>query len=210
MVGCKAQYFLLPSLLASPWWPAEQATGFSFLLLRHGTRRNNPRQLRKRTDNHHFSFFFAPLLRDPPFQGCVREPRRSSDGLDIEKKGRKERRLATRETELCCRAETASKKPLHFRKSVCPTSRFLISVAKRGRAFAIQGCPSLRRTTRCGSPHGCQCRQAVRREAFGVARTNEAEMGPSLEANMQVLTIDTETALIPRKSKRGRRFYLDN
>jgi hypothetical protein len=39
-------------------------------------------------------FFFAPLLRDPPFQGCVREPRRSSDGLDIEKKGRRERKKA--------------------------------------------------------------------------------------------------------------------
>lgn len=59
MVGCKAQYFLPHSLLASPWWPAE-LTGLSFLLLRHGTRRNNPRQLRKRTDNHHFSFFFCP------------------------------------------------------------------------------------------------------------------------------------------------------
>lgn len=50
-----------------------------------------------------------------------------------------------------------------------------------------------------------------------MVRRKEPEMGPSfaasdpfLEVNMQALTIDTKTALIPRKSERGRRFFLDN
>ena len=34
-----------------------------------------------------------------------------------------------------------------------------------------------------------------------------AQSDPFLEANMQALTIDRETALIPRKSERGRRIF---